>query len=78
MPNHLPTRTHLAKKGQDFRFEIHFVGGKMKKRKIPLIEGLSVEEFVRRNADDAFLIEEGYFNILHERETERNAGNKAM
>jgi len=50
----------------------------MKKRKIPLIEGLSVEEFVRRNADDAFLIEEGYFDILHERETERNAGNKAL
>ncbi|MGH7945512.1 MAG: hypothetical protein ACREF9_10935 [Opitutaceae bacterium] len=32
---------------------------------------MEVEEFVRRNADDAFLVQEGYFEILHERELKR-------
>ena len=66
------------KKGRDFRVETYFVGGKMKKRKIPLIEGQAVEDFIRQNADDAFLVQEGYFEILHERETERNRANQSL
>ncbi|MBL9207461.1 MAG: hypothetical protein JNN01_20435 [Opitutaceae bacterium] len=58
-------------KSKAYRTEIFFVGGRMKKRKIPLIEGMEVEEFIRRNADDAFLLQEGYYEILHERETKR-------
>ena len=59
------------KKSKNYRTEVYFVGGKMKKRRIPLIDGIEVEEFIRRNADDAFLIENGYFHILHEREQAR-------
>lgn len=61
------------KKSKHFRTEIYFVRGKMKKRKIPLIHGLEVEEFIRRNADDAFLMQEGHYDILHERELKRDA-----
>ena len=61
------------KKNRDYRTEIYFVRGKMKKRKIPLIEGMEVEEFMRRNADDITLLQEGYFEILHEREMARDA-----
>jgi hypothetical protein len=60
------------KKNKNFRTEIYFVGGKMKKRKIPLIDGMEVHEFIRRNADDAFLIENGYYEVLHEREMQRS------
>ena len=60
------------KKSKNFRTEIYFVRGKMKKRKIPLIDGMEVEEFIRRNADDVYLVQEGYFDILHEREQARN------
>ena len=59
------------KRSKSHRTEIYFVCGKMKKRKIPLIDGMEVEEFIRRNADDAFLLREGYCEILHEREIQR-------
>jgi len=55
-------------KNKTYRIETYFVGGKMKKRKIPLIEGVEVEEFIRRNADDGFLRDEGYYHILGERQ----------
>ena len=55
-------------KNKTYRIETYFVGGKMKKRKIPLIDGLPVEEFIRRNADDVFLLQEGYYEILQERQ----------
>ena len=54
-------------KKKNYRIETYFVRGKMKKRKIPLIDGLEVEEFVRRNADDIYLMQEGYYDLLHER-----------
>ena len=65
------------KKKDNFRIETYFVGGKMKKRRIPLIEGIPVDEFIRQNADDAFLVQEGYFDILHEREVARAEPNQA-
>ncbi len=61
-----------------FRIETYFVGGKMKKRKIPLIQGLPVDEFIHQNADDIFLLEEGDFEILHEREVSRIRANKTV
>lgn len=59
------------KEGKDFRTEIYFVRGKMKKRMIPLNDGLPVDEFIRRNADDVYLMQEGHWDILHEREMQR-------
>lgn len=66
------------KKSKNYRTEVFFVRGKRKKRKIPLIDGLETEEFIRRNADDIFLMQEGYFEILHEREQERNKTEAAV
>jgi hypothetical protein len=63
------------KKSKNFRTEIYFVRGKMKKRRIPLIDGMEVDEFIRRNADDVYLVQEGHFDILHEREQARNKTN---
>jgi hypothetical protein len=77
MPNEMPglgLNIQMAKKknknkSKTFRTETYLVGGRMKKRRIPLIDGLEVDEFVRRNADDIFLLQAGYYEILHERET---------
>ncbi len=59
-------------KGRDFRYETYFVGGKMKRIRIPLIGGLPVEDFLRAHADDCFLAAEGYYELLHERQCERD------
>lgn len=59
------------KKEKSFRTEVYFVGGKMKKRKVPLINGLPVDEFIGRNADDVYLMQEGHWDVLHGREMQR-------
>ncbi len=72
----MPKKTNHSgqqpRKGRDYRLETYFVGGKMKHRRTLLVEGRPTEEFLRAHADDAFLAEEGYFEILHERECGRN------
>ncbi len=55
-------------KGQ-FRWETSFVGGKQKRQKTRMVDGMNAEEFVRLNADDIWLKQEGYFEALNERET---------
>ena len=45
-----------------------FVRGKQKRvRRPPTIEGLDVEEYIRRNADPIWLHQEGRWDILYER-----------
>ncbi len=48
--------------------------GKQKRRKIRMLDGkdFDYDEFIRANADDIWLKQEGHFEILHEREIERN------
>jgi hypothetical protein len=66
---------HFDEKGQ-FRWEIGFVGGKQKRRKVRTIDGIDVEEFIRYNADDVFLKNEGYFEILNERQEKKPFSEK--
>lgn len=45
--------------------EIIFVNGKQKRvKRAPTIEGLPVEEFIRRNADPTWLMANGYYEYL--------------
>ena len=45
-----------AKQKRRKEFRTVFIGGKMKRvRRPPTIEGLPIEEFIRRNADPIFL-----------------------
>ena len=57
----------------EYRVEWFFVNGKQRSRKIRLIEGIPVSDFIERNADDIFLVQEGMYELLHEREMRRNA-----
>jgi hypothetical protein len=46
-------------------YQTIFVGGKMKRiRRAPSVEGMSVEEFVRENADPIFLHQEEMWELL--------------
>ena len=68
--------TGQPKKERDIRFETYFVGAKMKKRKVPLVEGQPVDDFIRQNADDIFRVQAGHFEILRERETGNSQANQ--
>lgn len=47
------------------QFQTVFVGGKMKRvRRPPMIDGLSVEEFLARNADPLWLHQNGMWDLM--------------
>ena len=69
----MSTKAHKKKKvltdqRGEFRFETYFVNGKQKRRKVRLIDGIPVEEFIEMNADEIFLVQEGYYEILDARQ----------
>jgi len=57
----------------EFRWEVYFLRGKEKRRKIRMLDGkdFDYDEYIRANADDVWLVQEGHYEILHEREMER-------
>jgi hypothetical protein len=64
-------------KNADFRTVTYFVRGKMKQRKILLIDGMEVDDFIRQNADDVWLMQNGYYEILNERAMQREEPSDA-
>jgi hypothetical protein len=56
-----------AKKERRERYEWIFVGGKQKRvARPPTVEGLPVEEFIRRNADPIWLHDEGLWEYMED------------
>jgi hypothetical protein len=54
-----------AKKKRREEYMTIFVGGKQKRvRRPPMIDGMSVDEFIRKNADPIFLHQEGLWEYL--------------
>lgn len=55
------------KKRRKQEFMTVFINGKQKRvRRPPTIEGLPVDEFIRRNADPIWLHQHGYWELLDE------------
>jgi hypothetical protein len=55
-------------------YETIFINGKQKRvRRAPTIDGIPVDEFIARNADPIWLLQNGYYELLHERECARDA-----
>lgn len=53
------------KKRRKQEYQMVFIGGKQKRiRRPPQIDGMPVEEFIRRNADPIWLHENGYWEFL--------------
>ena len=56
-----------AKRKRRLEFETIFINGKMKRvRREPMIEGLPVEEFIRRNADPIWLHQNEMWEYMEE------------
>ncbi|HYW10688.1 MAG TPA: type II toxin-antitoxin system HicB family antitoxin [Longimicrobium sp.] len=56
-----------AKKRRRAEFQTVFINGKMKRvRRPPTIDGMSVDEFIRRNADPIFLHEMGMWELMEQ------------
>lgn len=57
-----------AKRKRRLEFQTIFINGKMKRiRREPMIDGLSVDEFIRRNADPIFCHENEMWEIMDEK-----------
>lgn len=62
-------KVHTDKNGRDYLKESYFVGGKMKFRRIYVIDGMTEEEFYEKNASDIdHLINGEYWKISYEKE----------
>jgi hypothetical protein len=58
-----------ARRERKRKFMIVFVNGKQKRvPRLPLVGGQPVDEFIARNADPIWLVEEGFWEMLADRE----------
>ena len=62
-------RTAKKQRKKDFMF-VFMNGKQVRVRRPPTIDGMDVEEFIRRNADPIWLHQHGYHEFLHERGVE--------
>jgi len=61
----LTSAERAAKEKRQREYMTIFIGGKQKRvKRPPMIEGISVEEFIRRNADPIWLHQEGLWEYM--------------
>jgi hypothetical protein len=66
-----------AKKKRRQEYETVFIRGKMKRvKRPPTVEGMSVDDFIRANADPIFLHQEEMWDLLMELENEEDRRTK--
>ena len=65
-------KIHRDKNGHEFIKESYFVGGKMKFRRIYVIDGISAEEFYEKNATDLDFYLNGDYELMN---SEKNSSN---
>ncbi len=65
----LTSAEKAAKKRRRELYQIIFIGGKKKRvRREPMIDGVTVDEFIRNNADDIWLHENEMWEVIHQRD----------
>ena len=62
-------KIHKDKKGREFIKESYFVGGKMKFRRIYVIDGIPADEFYEKNATDLDFYMNGDYHLMSENES---------
>lgn len=60
-------KTYKDNKGEYIK-QWYFVRGKQKFMKIYVIDGIPADEFYERNADPITLLQDGYYELLSQRE----------
>jgi hypothetical protein len=74
----LTAAERAAKKKRREDYQTVFVRGKMKRvRRPPMIDGLSLDDFIRQNADPNFLHQEGMWWGLEESDGEDSASHSS-
>ena len=59
-------KIHKDKNGREFIKESYFVGGKMKFRRIYVIDGIPADEFYENNATDLDFYMNGNYHLMSE------------
>jgi len=57
-------KIHKDKNGREFIKESYFVGGKMKFRRIYVIDGIPADEFYEKNATDLDFYKNGDYHLM--------------
>jgi 16S rRNA U516 pseudouridylate synthase RsuA-like enzyme len=66
-----------AKKRRKAEFQTVFINGKQKRiRRPPTIDGMDVNEFIRRNADPLFLHEMEMWELMEQPDAPADAGDE--
>jgi hypothetical protein len=69
----LTPKEKSEKKRRQKEYMTIFINGKQKRvKRPPTIDGMPVDEFIQRNADPIFLLQNGMCEELHEWEMERD------
>jgi len=71
-------RKVLRDKHGDFRWEYYFVGGKRKRYKVRLIDGMDADEFEASCADPVTLLQMGRYDLLEQRSSEDTARRRPI
>jgi hypothetical protein len=67
----------VAKKRRKAEFRTVFINGKQKRvRRPPMIDGMDVDEFIRRNADPVFLHEHEMWELMDQRDSPADASDE--
>ena len=70
MKNKRNKKIHREKNGREFIKDTYFIGGKMKFRRIYVIDGIPADEFYEKNATDLdFYLNEDYELINSEKDS---------
>ena len=72
MKNNRKKKIHIDKNGREFIKETYFAGGKMKFRRIYLIDGIHADEFYEKNATDLDFYLNGDYELMS---SETDSGN---
>jgi putative NIF3 family GTP cyclohydrolase 1 type 2 len=70
--NNRKKKIHIDKNGHEFIKETYFAGGKMKFRRIYVIDGIPADEFYEKNATDLDFYLNGDYELMS---SEKDSGN---
>jgi putative NIF3 family GTP cyclohydrolase 1 type 2 len=73
--NKWKNKIHRDKNGREFIKETYFIGGKMKFRRIYVIDGIPADEFYERNATDLDFYLNGDYELMNSEKDSNNHCN---
>lgn len=78
MKNKRKKKFHRDKNGHEFIKETYFVGGKMKFRRIYVIDGIPADEFYEKNATDLDFYLNGDYELMSSERDFNEQNNKEL